>query len=44
MESLVTLAITGTECIVNRQTNVSLYIYILAEAPDAAQENSVLHA
>jgi hypothetical protein len=43
MESLVPLAITGTECIANRQTDILLYIYRLAEVPDTAQKNSVLY-
>ena len=45
MESSVTLAITETEYIANRQTDrqTFFFIYILAEVPDAAQENLILH-
>ena len=39
MESLVTLAITGTECMANKQTDILLYIYRLAEVSDISQDN-----
>ena len=46
MESLVTLALTGTKCIKNRQTDKQTFFFIyidrLAEVPGVARESSII--